>query len=189
LCAHSTRQHLQKIEKYFSEESRHKPSKTADLPVGRLVFRSIYKRYRKIRKIAAGIGAETPDETVHEVRIECKKLRYLLEFFSELIPRNDGAAMQKILRRLQDRLGEFNDASVQQRSLLTYWKQKKNGHDVALGVGGLVSVLYQRQQQTRSLIEQSLEEFCSGSTAAVFKRNFKPPPPAPVTDAPSSIPQ
>jgi CHAD domain-containing protein len=184
LCAHSTRQHLQKIEKYFSEESRHKPSKAADLPVGRLVFRSIYKRYRKIRKIAAGIGAETPDETVHEVRIECKKLRYLLEFFSELIPRNDGAAMQKILRRLQDRLGEFNDASVQQRSLLTYWKQKKNGHDVALGVGGLVSVLYQRQQQTRSLIEQSLEEFCSGSTAAIFKRNFKPPPPAPVTDAP-----
>jgi CHAD domain-containing protein len=189
MCANTTRQQLQKVEKYFSVESRHKPSKAADLPVGPLVFRSIYKRYRKIRKIATGIGAETPDETVHEVRIECKKLRYLLEFFSELIPRNDGAAMQKILRRLQGRLGEFNDASVQQRSLLTYWKQKKNGYDVALGVGGLVSVLYQRQQQTRSLIEQSLEEFCSGSTSAIFKRNFKFPSPAPVTDALSGIRQ
>lgn len=189
LCAHAARQKLRKIKTYFSEETLHKPSKAADLPVGPLVFRCIYKRYRKICRIAAGIGAETPDETVHEVRIECKKLRYLLEFFSELIAKDDGAAMQKLLRRLQGRLGEFNDASVQQKSLLTYWEQKKNGDDVALGVGGLVSVLYNRQQQTRSLIEQSLEEFCSGSTAAIFKRNFKLPAPAPVTDALSGIHQ
>jgi CHAD domain-containing protein len=183
LSAHATRQKLREIEEYFSEENQHKPSKAANLPVGPLVYRSIYKRYRKIRRIAAGIGAETPDETVHEVRIECKKLRYLLEFFSELIAKDDSAAMQKLLRRLQGRLGDFNDASVQQKSLLTYWEQKQNGQEVALGVGGLVSVLYHRQQQTRSLIEQSLEEFCSGSTARIFKRNFKLPAPAPVTDA------
>ena len=183
MCAHSTRQQLLKIENYFSEESWHKLSAAADLPVGPLVFRCIYKRYRKIRRISAGIGAETPDETVHEVRIECKKLRYLLEFFSELIPKDDGAAMQKILRRLQGRLGDFNDASVQQKSLLTYWKQKKSGVEVALGVGGLVSVLYHRQQQTRGHIKLSLEDFCSGSTSAVFKRNFKLPAPDPVKDA------
>jgi CHAD domain-containing protein len=183
LSAHTTRQKLRKIQAYFSEETLHKPSNAAELPVGPLVFRCIYKRYRKIRRIAAGIGVETPDETVHEVRIECKKLRYLLEFFSELVANDDGAAMQKVLRRLQGRLGDFNDASVQQKSLLTYWEQKKNGCDVALGVGGLVSVLYHRQQQTRTLIEQSLEEFCGGSTAAIFKRNFKLPVAASVTDA------
>ncbi|MEI6215033.1 MAG: CHAD domain-containing protein [Desulfuromonadales bacterium] len=183
LSAHATRQKLRKIEAYFSEENPHKPSTAADLPVGPLVFRCIYKRYRKICRIAAGIGAETPDETVHEVRIECKKLRYLLEFFSELIAKDDGAAMQKMLRRLQSRLGDFNDASVQQKSLLTYFEQGENGCDVALGVGGLVSVLYHRQQKTRTLIEQSLEEFCSGSTAAIFKRTFKRPILASVTDA------
>jgi CHAD domain-containing protein len=183
LSTHATRQKLRKIKAYFSEETLHKPSTAADLPVGPLVFRCIYRRYRKIRRIAAGIGAETPDETVHEVRIECKKLRYLMEFFSELIPKDDGAAMQKILRRLQGRLGDFNDASVQQKSLLHYWEQKKSGVEVALGVGGLVSVLYHRQQQTRSLIEQSLEEFCGGSTAEAFKRNFKLPAPSPATVA------
>jgi CHAD domain-containing protein len=171
--AHASRKLLRKIAEYFSEETSHKPSPAADIPVGPLVFRCIYKRYRKIRVIAAGIGAETPDEIVHQLRIECKKLRYLMEFFSELIPREEGALIQKMLKRLQGRLGDFNDASVQQKSLLNYWEHKKSGPDGAMAVGGLVSILYHRQQESRNLIKQSLGEFCSGSTAAAFKNTFK----------------
>jgi CHAD domain-containing protein len=173
--AHASRKLMREMKKFFSEETRHKPSPHAELPVGPLVFRSTYKRYRKICKIAAELGAATPDEVVHQIRIECKKLRYLMEFFSELIAKEEGAALNKLLRRLQGRLGDFNDASVQQKSLLDYWEQHKSGSHVALGVGGLVSILYHRQQQTRALIEQSLEEFCGGSTAAAFKRTFKLP--------------
>jgi CHAD domain-containing protein len=182
----SNRRCLRKLEDYFSGATSHKPSPAADLPVGPLAFRCIYKRYRKIRKIAAEIGAETPDELVHQLRIECKKLRYLMEFFSELIPGEEGAAMLKMLRRLQGRLGEFNDASMQQKALLNYWKQHKSESDVALGLGGLVSILYHRQQQTRGLIEQALEMFCEGSSAAAFKRTFKIPASAPATDSPGS---
>ena len=180
--AHSNRTLLRKIAAYFSEETAHKPSPSADIPVGQLVSRCIYKRYRKIREIAAGIGTETPDEVVHQLRIECKKLRYLMEFFSEIIPREDGAQMQKMLRRLQGQLGDFNDASVQRKSLLNYQKHKKSGTDVAMGVGGLVSILYHRQQQTRGLIKQSLGEFCGGSTAAAFKNSFKLPASVSVTN-------
>ena len=175
---------LKEIEHCFCENTLHRASPAAELPVGPLVFSGIYKRYRKICKIAAQIDTETPDEGVHQLRIECKKLRYLMEFFGEMIPHEDGAALQKVLRRLQGRLGEFNDASVQQKSLLDYWKEKKPGSAVSLGLGGLISVLYQRQQQTRALIQQSLEEFCNGSTAAIFKRTFKLPASAPATDAP-----
>ncbi len=160
---------------FFSEQTSHKHSPAADLPVGPLVFRCIYKRYRKIRKIAAGIGTDSPDEMVHQIRIECKKLRYLLEFFTEIIPKEEGGAMQKSLRRLQGRLGDFNDASVQQKSLLNYWEQKRCGAETSMGLGGLVSILYHRQQETRGLIEQALEEFCGASTAAAFKRTFKQP--------------
>jgi CHAD domain-containing protein len=179
--AHPSSQRFRKIEGYFSEETRHKASPAADLPVGPLVFQGIYKRYKKIRKIAQGIGSATPDEGIHRIRIECKKLRYLMEFFDELIPGEDGAALLKILRKLQGRLGDFNDASVQQKSLLHYWQQKKSRPDVALGVGGLVAILYHRQQQTRGLIEQELTSFCSEVTATTFKRIFKfplsvPPP-------------
>lgn len=159
----------------FSVEALHGPSPAAELPVGPLVFAAIYRRYRKICKLAAGIDGATPDEGIHQLRIECKKLRYLMEFFNELIPKEAGAILQKQLRRLQGLLGEFNDASVQQKSLLEYREQRKPGPEVALGLGGLVSILYRHQQKARSLIGQSLGEFCSGSTAAVFKRTFKLP--------------
>jgi CHAD domain-containing protein len=175
---------LKEIETFFGEQTQHGLSAAAKLPVGPLVFACIYKRYRKICHIAADIHTETPDEGVHQLRIECKKLRYLMEFFSEIIPDEDGAALQKALRRLQGRLGEFNDASVQQKALLDYWEQKKPGAAVSLGLGGLVSILYQRQQQTRTLIGQSLEEFCNGTTTAVFKRSFKRPASVSAPDAP-----
>ena len=169
----ANRQIFRELDEYFSQEARHEASPACELPVGALVFRNIYQRYRKIRAIGAGIGADTPDEAVHQLRIECKKLRYLLEFFSELIPKEEGTAMLRMLRRLQNHLGDFNDASVQQKSLLEYWGQKQKGNAVALGLGGLVSILYQRQQQARALIVQALEEFCGASTAQAFRHSFK----------------
>ena len=184
LRAPAWRHLVKELEEYFSEDTPHEPSPNADLPAAPLAFRCIYKRYRKIREIAAGIGADTPDEAVHQLRIECKKLRYLIEFFTELIPQGEGAVLLRLLRRLQGRLGEFNDASVQQKSLLHSWEQKKSGVQVALGVGGLVSILYHRQQQTRGLIAQALEGFCGGSTAATFKRTFK----LPVSDSATAAP-
>ncbi len=66
-----------------------------------------------------------PDEAVHQVRIQCKKLRYLVEFFSELLPAEETEHIEKQLRRLQNTLGLFNDYSVQQRSLLSYWERKR----------------------------------------------------------------
>ncbi len=177
---------LRELEEYFGEEMLHGFAPAADLPVGGVAFRRIHGRYKKIRKLAGGIGADTPDEEVHQLRIQCKKLRYLLEFFSELIPPEEGGAMQKLLRRLQGRLGDFNDASVQQLSLLTYWQEKGAGSDVALGVGGLVSILYQRQQSARALIRQALDEFCGDATAALFKQCFKTAVSAPPTAPPRS---
>jgi CHAD domain-containing protein len=180
---------FREIEEYFSQETPHESSPAADLHVGPLAFGRIYKRYRKVREIARDIGAEASDEMVHQLRIECKKLRYLMEFFNELIPGDEGAAQPKLLRRLQNRLGEFNDASVQQISLLNYWERHKSKSDTALGVGGLVSILYQRQQLTRGLIDQELEVFCSGSTATSFKRTFKLPASIAATVAPRAAHQ
>jgi CHAD domain-containing protein len=166
---------LQDLEAFFAEETTHKPSLAADLPIGQLAFRTIYRRYRKICLLAKDVTADTADHILHQIRIECKKLRYLMEFFSELIPHKDEAVLLHLLRRLQGRLGEFNDASVQQKALLDYCEQKNPKGDILLGLGGLVSVLYQRQQQMRSSIKKVLNEFCDTSTADIFKKAFKHP--------------
>ncbi len=153
----------------------HGPSINAEIPVGQLVFQRIYKRYKKIRLLSRDISWETSDEAIHHIRIECKKLRYLLEFFTELVSGEEMMETHKLLRRLQNRLGEFNDASVQQKSLLDYWQQKQAKDGTGLGLGGLVSILYQRQRQVRSQIVDALDEFCNSSTAGTFKNTFKRP--------------
>ena len=175
----SRNQLVEGLDAFFQENSSHPPTAAAELPVGPLVFRRIYKRYRKIRKSAGGLGPDSPDEALHDLRIQCKKLRYLMEFFAELIPQDKTEAMEKPLRRLQNRLGEFNDGSVQQKFLLDYWekKQRANGGEIgmALSLGGLVSVLHYRRTQHRDKIQEALVSFLSPATATLFKQTFHLP--------------
>ncbi len=164
---------IEGIESFFSETEMHGPSLSADIPVGQLVFRQMYRRYKKICRMARAIDAYTADEMLHQLRIECKKLRYLMEFFRELIDDTDIVAMQKILRSLQEILGEFNDTSVQQKTILGYFNSKRDDIDIALGIGGLVSILYYRRHQSRRRIVKVLNSFCGKGMSVVFKRNFK----------------
>ena len=49
-----------------------------------MAVKRIASRYKVVRKWANGLHESTPDEEIHELRILCKKLRYLLEFFESL---------------------------------------------------------------------------------------------------------
>ena len=79
--------------------------------------RLVLKRYGKVCKIARSIDGKTADDVIHQLRIHCKKLRYLMEFFSPLFPENEIKTLIKSLKVLQDNLGNFNDYSVQQKFL------------------------------------------------------------------------
>ena len=57
----------------------------------------------------AGAHARLDDREWHSLRIEIKKLRYALDFFSLLLPGNRLRAYQRALTQLQDSLGRFND--------------------------------------------------------------------------------
>ncbi len=69
-----------------------------------------FERVRTFETLFEGENA-VPVETLHLLRIECKYLRYNLEFVDELLGQE---ARQVIgaLRTLQDRLGNMNDAAV-----------------------------------------------------------------------------
>lgn len=58
-----------------------------------------------------------PVETLHRLRIECKYLRYNLEFMVGLLG-PEYAEIVRLLRKLQDDLGDLNDAVIS-RQLLT----------------------------------------------------------------------
>lgn len=59
-----------------------------------------------------------PVETLHRLRIECKYLRYNLEFMARLLG-PESAEVIGLLRKLQDDLGDLNDAVVSKQLLTT----------------------------------------------------------------------
>ena len=138
----------------------------------------IWKRYRKVCKIAREIDSTTADEEVHELRIHCKKLRYLMEFFSPMFPARSIKELIRTLKLLQDNLGLFNDYSVQQVSLQSFIfehasKGRKQDLAVAKSVGALIAMLYQKQLAERAKVISNFKIFDSLTTQRQFQTLFK----------------
>ena len=143
------------------------------LPIEVVASKEIFKHYKLIRKEGMAITPDTPDEAVHELRIECKKLRYLLELFASLYRPEDLKAILKRLRGLQNVLGDFNDYSVQTESMLAYLNSAKNlEKESAAAVGGLIAVLNDRQLQARSHVTERFLQFSDGKMSERFKQLF-----------------
>ncbi len=149
----------------------------ADLPAHDYASALIWKRYRKVCKIARGIDAQTPDDEVHELRIGCKKLRYLVEFFAPLFPDAELATVLKPLKKLQDNLGLFNDYSVQQGALRAFvethqGRTRQDDIETALAVGGLVTVLHDRQKAERARVAKRFGKFDSDEVREAARALF-----------------
>jgi CHAD domain-containing protein len=66
---------------------------------------------------------DAPLGTYHALRIECKRLRYALEFFRELL----GAEAPALIKRvtvMQDLLGDLQDATVAEQLLAHFLEQQ-----------------------------------------------------------------
>jgi CHAD domain-containing protein len=173
------RREMEALARFFGETDGLAPSAASAAPVGPLAAAQICRRYRKIRKLARRLRPETPDHEIHALRVQAKKLRYLLEFFSELFDAEKIQPLEKHLRRLQNRLGCFNDLAVQQRSLLAYWAARRETMvapvETAMSLGGLIALLHRDQEEERKEVHAALEEFASGSVAARFAEIFRRP--------------
>nr|WP_321253365.1 CHAD domain-containing protein [uncultured Ruegeria sp.] len=137
----------------------------------------IWKRYRKVCKRARRISPMTPDKAVHDLRIDCKKLRYLMEFFAPLFDAKAFKSIIKPLKKLQDNLGRFNDCSVQQDALLGFVTKQSNTQgrvdaQMALAAGGLISVLDQRQKSERDRVIANFNHFDSPDIRHLFRSLF-----------------
>jgi len=165
------------LEKFSSTENLRAGPKasTTSLP---FATKLIWKRYTKVCQIARQIDDNTPDEEIHQLRIQCKKLRYLMEFFSALFPPKMLKELIKSLKRLQDNLGRFNDFSVQQESLqeflTSYSKKHRNKNLIAMAesIGALIILLQQKQSQERAQVMQSFAGFDSPEIKAKFTQIF-----------------
>jgi CHAD domain-containing protein len=86
-------------------------------PVVELASARSWQAWRRLVRAGRAIRKNTPAQALHEVRLDAKRLRYLLDFFHRAFPAEDVQRLTKELRRLQNNLGRFNDARVQQSGL------------------------------------------------------------------------
>jgi CHAD domain-containing protein len=148
----------------------------AAMPIIDLARQRIYKRYRRVVKDGNYILEHTQDELLHALRIECKKLRYLLEFFASLFPPKKVARLINQLKRLQDNLGEFNDLSVQQEYLLGIAEELPisdiQTKRALVATGFLVGSLARRQQVVKAGFAKTFTDFAAPANQKLYRQLF-----------------
>lgn len=146
----------------------------AAVPIGALARQRIARQYQRVIKDGNRILESDDDERVHQLRIDCKKLRYQLEFFASLFPRKELNRLVKQLKRLQDKLGEFNDLSVQQVYLLqtsVVLPVATAADRLALvAIGSLVENLGTRARDMKPDIVRAFGDFSAAPNRALVRR-------------------
>ena len=126
----------------FTEFLQRGPSETAaqadcTLSIGDAATRFIGKQYERVLRNGRAIRPDSLDETLHALRIDCKRLRYLFEFFHPVYGKSLNPFIRR-LKKLQDVLGEFQDSCVATERLRQYadsvpMQAKNRGELLALG--------------------------------------------------------
>jgi CHAD domain-containing protein len=101
---------------------------------------------------------DVPVETLHALRIECKYLRYHLEFNAALLG-PEGQELIASLKALQDHLGNLNDASVSARML-----DEADKHVRGDLLRGYRTLQEQTVEELRTSLPADLKEFLSEET-------------------------
>ena len=148
----------------------------ASRPILEVARQRIWKSYRRVIRKGKAITDETPAEALHEVRIDAKKLRYLMEFFRSLFAKEAINPVIKSLKHLQDLLGDFNDYEVQRDSmgdLAQRLARRDVPTDTLLAIGRLQEHLDQGQNRERQRFSKRFELFATAENEARFRALFK----------------
>jgi CHAD domain-containing protein len=129
--------------------------------------------YQRVLSEGRAIRDDSPAEHLHELRKSCKKLRYLLEFFESLYPKDCVKQLIKQLKELLDMLGRFQDQAVQAahlRETAVEMNQEGTGDiDTLLAMGALIGQLLSNQQQARDQFAEVFAHFDSAANAERFE--------------------
>jgi CHAD domain-containing protein len=139
------------------------PPPEAALPIRDVAAARVDRALRKVRKRGCRIDDTSPGQELHTLRKRAKKLRYLLECFRSTLREEPVEALVDDLKRLQDVLGEFQDAEVQIQTLrsmaVTMQEHEGASADTLLATGVLVSHLRDRQQKFRAKYSRRFDAF------------------------------
>lgn len=147
----------------------------AGRPIRRVAGERILRAHRRLLRHGLGLADDPPAQALHRLRIDAKKLRYLLELFADLYPGKPLNRLVGELKTLQDLLGEHNDVAVQQQRLAGL-AGRLEGADAAavtfVAIGRIEEILERRGEELRHGFAERFERFASGESRRAYARLF-----------------
>ncbi|MGD2185918.1 MAG: CHAD domain-containing protein [Desulfobacterales bacterium] len=148
----------------------------AELPVIDTARQRINKKYRGVVKKGHKILIDPEDKMLHVLRIECKKLRYLMEFFASLFPPKTMKTLIKQLKNLQDNLGDYNDLCVQQEYLMNVTAElpgsRQQQKKTLVAVGSLIEALNREKKSVKAAFARTFTDFAAPENQELFRELF-----------------
>jgi CHAD domain-containing protein len=167
---------ITKWETFLNKPVKAKDAPKATVPIIDPARKRINNQYCRIVRDGNAILKQPEDERLHALRVECKKLRYLLEFFASIFPPAEIAKRIKQLKRVQDNLGEFTDLAVQQAYLLSIAEaldiDEAQARRSLVATGFLVETMARRQQVVKADFAGIFKQFAAPKQQKQFQRLF-----------------
>ena len=164
--------------RYLTEtEAAPADGKDAMQPVKALADARIWKTYRSLIREGEVIDDASPPAALHDLRITGKKLRYLLEFFSSLYPKAELGGLVGALKKLQNVLGEFQDAEIQSQAIRRFAQEMSQAGtasvETQMAMGMIADATLQRVSVARGAFRNCFTSFSRPKIAKSFARLFK----------------
>jgi CHAD domain-containing protein len=125
--------------------------KPTPMRVDQVVPALIYTRYGVVRGYEDAIENASL-EMLHALRIDCKRFRYAMEFFREVL----GPEVSEVIKEavvVQDHLGALQDADVACHLLIEFldqWSEKERRDRI--NISGVTRYLVAKQSELRALV-------------------------------------
>lgn len=140
----------------------------AAVPMVDVASHRIRRAQRRIVEGGRAIHPTSPPAQLHEVRKDAKRFRYLIKCFGGLYDPSRRRALVKMLKALQDNLGEHQDACVQLDRLRAVSEDLHQhgapGPELLLAMGELTSHFERRQEAARAEFAERFAAYDSKKT-------------------------
>ncbi len=140
--------------------------------IAELARRRVRRALRRVLGRGAELGCASPPASFHRLRIDAKKLRYLLELFAGVLDRDRSELAIKELKGLQDLLGGLQDVAVQRERLHRAAERlvavDAGGARTVLAMGRLAGVLDSRERSLREAFHDRFDRFSGSQGQAAF---------------------
>lgn len=126
-----------------------------------VVRKRVGKLVRRMIMLSNGLREDSAEDEWHGIRIEGKKVRYLLEAYRDIFPKRRAGKVVQRLERLQEALGNLNDNAMQKAFLRDpLWTSRLvSDPRLARCLGGVEVLLDQRGKELRRDAWKVLECF------------------------------